>query len=44
MLELETRVDCLTIDAADIVGRIQKVGSHFKVMIRPLKAINALQA
>ena len=43
VLELETRIDGLTINAVDIIswnseGRI----NHFKVMIRPLKAINAL--
>ena len=43
VLELETRLDGLTINAVDIIswnsqGRI----THFKVMVRPLKAINAL--
>ena len=43
VLELETRIDGLTINGVDIIrwnseGRI----THFKVMIRPLKAINAL--
>jgi hypothetical protein len=43
VLELETRIDGLTINAVDIIswnseGRI----NHFKVMVRPLKAINAL--
>jgi hypothetical protein len=43
VLELETRIDGLTINAVDIIswnseGRI----THFKVMVRPLKAINAL--
>jgi hypothetical protein len=43
VLELETRIDGVTINGVDIIswnseGRI----NHFKVMIRPLKAINAL--
>jgi hypothetical protein len=43
VLELETRIDGLTINGVDIIswnseGRIIR----FKVMIRPLKAINAL--
>jgi SnoaL-like domain len=43
VLELETRIDGLTINGVDIIswnseGRI----TRFKVMIRPLKAINAL--
>jgi hypothetical protein len=43
VLELETRIDGLTINGVDILrwnseGRI----THLKVMIRPLKAINAL--
>jgi hypothetical protein len=43
VLELETRVDGLVVNAVDIIrwnseGRI----NHFKVMVRPLKAINAL--
>jgi hypothetical protein len=43
VLELESRIDGLTINGVDIiswnsVGRI----TRFKVMIRPLKAINAL--
>jgi SnoaL-like domain len=43
VLELETRIDGLTINGVDIIdwnseGRI----THFKVMVRPLKAINAL--
>jgi hypothetical protein len=43
VLELETRIDGLTINGVDIIswnpeGQI----THFKVMIRPLQAINAL--
>lgn len=43
VLELETQIDGLAINAVDIIswnseGRI----NHFKVMVRPLKAINAL--
>lgn len=43
VLEFETRVDGLTVNGVDIIGwngddRI----NHFKVMIRPLKAINAV--
>src|SRR5437016_3144315 len=43
VLEFESRIDGVTIDAVDIIswngeGRI----NHFKVMVRPLKAINAL--
>jgi SnoaL-like domain len=43
VLELATEIDGLTINAVDIInwnseGRI----THFKVMVRPLKAINAL--
>jgi hypothetical protein len=43
VLELETWIDGVTIDAVDIIswnceGRINR----FKVMVRPLKAINAL--
>jgi hypothetical protein len=43
VLELETKIDGVTINAVDIIcwnseGRI----NHFKVMVRPLKAINAL--
>ena len=43
VLELESRIDGVTIDAVDIIGwnwegRINR----FKVMVRPLKAISAL--
>jgi hypothetical protein len=43
VLELESQIDGLTINAVDIIswnseGRINR----FKVMVRPLKAINAL--
>lgn len=43
VLELVTDIDGLTVNAVDIIhwnaqGRI----THFKVMVRPLKAINAL--
>jgi len=44
VLELETRIDGLTINGIDIIrwnseGRI----TQFKVMVRPLKAVSALQ-
>lgn len=43
VLELETRIDGLTVNGVDIIkwnseGRI----NHFKVMVRPLKAVNLL--
>jgi hypothetical protein len=43
VLELETRIDGLTINAVDIIDwNSQGQITHFKVMVRPLKAINAL--
>jgi hypothetical protein len=43
VLELETRIDGLTINAVDIIGwNAEGRINHFKVMVRPLKAINAL--
>src|SRR6516162_9580936 len=43
VLELVTRIDGLTINAVDIIGwNSEGRITHFKVMVRPLKAINAL--
>jgi hypothetical protein len=43
VLELESRIDGLTINGVDIIGwNSEGRITHFKVMIRPLKAINAL--
>jgi hypothetical protein len=43
VLELETRIDGLTVNAVDIIGwNSEGRITHFKVMVRPLKAINAL--
>ncbi|QHO78335.1 hypothetical protein ACH79_42860 [Bradyrhizobium sp. CCBAU 051011] len=43
VLELETRIDGLTINAVDIISwNSEDRINHFKVMVRPLKAINAL--
>jgi hypothetical protein len=42
-LEIETRIDGLTINAVDIISwNSEDRINHFKVMVRPLKAINAL--
>lgn len=44
VLELETKIDGLTLNGVDIINWNSKDQiTHFKVMVRPLKAINALQ-
>ena len=43
VLELETRIDGLTVNGVDIISwNSESRITRFKVMIRPLKAINAL--
>ena len=43
VLEFETKVDDLTVNGVDIIGwNADNRISHFKVMVRPLKAINAV--
>jgi len=44
VLELETEIDGVKINAVDIIGwNSEDRISHFKVMVRPLKAINVLR-
>jgi len=43
VLEIETEIDGVKINAVDIIGWNSKDQiNHFKVMVRPLKAINVL--
>jgi hypothetical protein len=43
VLELETEIDGVKINAVDIISwNSEDQISHFKVMVRPLKAINVL--
>jgi hypothetical protein len=43
VLELETQLDGLTLNAVDIISwNANNQITHFKVMVRPLKAVNAL--
>jgi hypothetical protein len=44
VLEFETEIDGLTVNAVDIIGwNSEGRINRFKVMVRPLKAINALR-
>jgi hypothetical protein len=44
VLELETRIDGVTVNGVDIIGwNSEDRINRFKVMIRPLKAIDAVQ-